>query len=149
MSDAYNAAEREDVKEASKRAKAAERARRELIVHIMDINSGRAWLLEILEACHIFSPSFTPNALQMAFNEGERNVGLQLLASVMRYCPDKYTDMMRERNARDSASERRRSQNANGRDQGRLPDDIAAELAADYDVDADGLLVPKRTGAES
>ena len=133
----YNAAEREDVKALAKLAKQADKERQSVIMHIMDMKSGRAWLLEILEACHVFAPSFTPNALQMAFNEGERNVGLQLLASIMRYCPDDYTLMMRERNARDSASERRRSQNGNRRDQGRVDPDDSAD---DRTIDDTGIL---------
>lgn len=50
----------------------------------------------------------------MAFNEGHRDIGLRLLADIMQFCPDRYMEMMRERNTRDNANERRRGQNTDG-----------------------------------
>ena len=39
----------------------------------------------------------------MAFAEGERNQGLQLLADIMRWCPERFIEMMREHTAPPSA----------------------------------------------
>lgn len=98
----FNAAERKHVRLAEKEAKQTERQRREIVTGIMSLPAGRAWMLERLEQAHIFSSSFNGNALHMAFAEGERNVGLQLLNDIMFACPDYYITMMRERNERDA-----------------------------------------------
>jgi len=103
MSDEYNAAERSHVRLAEKEAKREENERKEIIKGLMSLAAGRAWVLARLESCHIFAPSFSRNALDMAFAEGERNVGLQILNDIMSACPDRYADMMEERNERDAA----------------------------------------------
>ena len=108
MSEVYNAANRAHIKAAVKAARLVERQRQEIISGIMSVASGRAWVLDLLEICHIFSTSFQSNALQTAFAEGERNIGLRLLNDVMSACPDQYVEMMRERNARDSTADARR-----------------------------------------
>lgn len=98
----YNAAERRDVRRAEKSEKLWSKDRAELLRRIMGGAPGRRWTLEILEACHVFGTTFTGDALSSAFSEGERNVGLRILADVMSACPDQYIQMMREKNARDS-----------------------------------------------
>ena len=128
MTDAYNAAERRHVREAAKSAKFADRQRADVVTSIMSVANGRAWVLEILEQCHAFASSFTGNALQTAFAEGERNVGLRLLNDIMACCPDRYVEMMRERQSRDLTAERRRSQNGDG----------GVERSDDPDFDGEG-----------
>ncbi len=100
----YNAAERSHVKAATKAARFADRERGTVIKGIMDSTSGRAWILGLLERCHIFASSYSENAIRMAFSEGERNTGLQILSDVMRYAPDSYVLMMREKDERDTSS---------------------------------------------
>lgn len=122
MSDApYNAAERSHVKAAAKQAKALDRDRATVLRSIMDSASGRAWILDRLERCHCFSSSFSPDPLAMAFTEGERNIGLQDLNDLMRYTPDSYVLMMRERNERDASTSTSRSVDAEA-DSTRLAD---------------------------
>lgn len=43
----------------------------------------------------------------MAFNEGERNIGLQLEAQVIRLCPQEFAKMHQEANIRDRAERER------------------------------------------
>jgi len=62
----------------------------------MASSGGRAWMYDILVRCHIFTTSFHSNALSMAFMEGERNVGLKLVADIHAHCPDRYNEMMQE-----------------------------------------------------
>lgn len=101
-----NAANRKDVQAAAKAARQAEVASAEVIRSLMTTTIGRAWILTKLESAHIFATSYSPDATQMAFNEGERNQGLLLLNDIMRTCPDEYVLMFRERNAKDLAHER-------------------------------------------
>jgi hypothetical protein len=69
---------------------------------------GRAWVWGLLEACHVFATSHTANALNTAFAEGERNIGLRILNDVMAACPDQYVVMTREANGRRTASDTNR-----------------------------------------
>jgi hypothetical protein len=109
LSEPYNAAERSHVKALAKTARFVEKAGLETVRGIMDTSSGRAWMLSVLNRCHIFSASFNTNALSMAFSEGERNVGLQFLKDIMAAAPDMYTVMMREDNERNTAISATRS----------------------------------------
>lgn len=100
----YNASDRKLIRKAEKDAKLAELQRREVISGIMSVGPGRSWMLGRLESAHVFATSYNENALAMAFAEGERNQGLQLLSDIMWACPQQYIQMMVERNERDSAS---------------------------------------------
>jgi hypothetical protein len=117
----YNASERKDVRRAEKDARVAERHEQEVLVSIMGTIAGREWMCALLERCHVFASSFSDNAGAMAFAEGERNIGLQLLNGIMAACPAQYVLMMGERN------ERRQSR------PGRDPeDDNGGDSASDY-----------------
>lgn len=105
----YNAAERSHVKAAAKASRFADKARFEVIRGIMDTTSGRAWMLGLLERCHVFASSFSTDGLSMAFREGERNIGLGLLADVMQSSPDNFTLMMREQDERNTGRNASRS----------------------------------------
>jgi len=118
----YNAAERAHVRKAEKAQADAEVARKEIITGLMSTPPGRAWVLYLLEAAHIFTTSFDRDPTAMAFAEGERNQGLILLNEVLQHCPDSYILMLRERNERHLASERTRRPNSNGGDQGPVTD---------------------------
>lgn len=128
----YNAAERKHVRIAEKESKLHERQRKEIITGIMSVAPGRSWMLERLEQTHVFSSSFNGNALHMAFAEGERNVGLQLLNDIMVACPDYYVVMMRERNERDAIRDTaRRSADAGEYASDSIPDGDAGDAAAE------------------
>lgn len=49
---------------------------------LLSLPEGRIWFWRLLEACHVFSTSFTTDPLLMAFREGERAVGLSLMAQL-------------------------------------------------------------------
>jgi hypothetical protein len=57
---------------------------------------GREYFYDLLASCHVYSTSFGTNALMMAFNEGERNVGLRLGADLTEAAPDLYLQMLKE-----------------------------------------------------
>ena len=126
----FNAANRKDVRRLEKQARLDERARRETVQTLMSTTQGRQWVHERLTLCHVFATSFSTNAYESAFREGERNVGLQLLNDVMT-CPDEYIQMMREANVRDSIAERSSSADGDGGDQ--VGDATPDEPAGDPD----------------
>lgn len=63
---------------------------------LMSSPRGRRILWRLLEMSGPFRLSFDTNAMRMAFNEGNRNLGNQLLNEVMTLCPDKYPVMVKE-----------------------------------------------------
>jgi hypothetical protein len=44
----------------------------------------------------MFTTSYSSNPIRMAFLEGERNIGLRLVADIMSHCPRRYAEMMQE-----------------------------------------------------
>lgn len=68
---------------------------------LMESAQGRRIVWRMLNRTGVFRSSFSSDALAMAFAEGNRNIGLQLLAQVHELCPDLYPEMVREANERD------------------------------------------------
>ena len=97
-----NTSSRPAVRRLQKEDARAEEVRREVIVAMMHSHSGREYVWEILTAAHVFATSFSPDPLQMAFAEGERNFGLRFLDDIIKYCPEHFTTMMEDANARSS-----------------------------------------------
>jgi hypothetical protein len=80
-----------------------ERLRRER--ELNDIRSlcgrkeGRRFFWRIFKRAHIYETTFTGDALSGAFKEGERNLGLFVLADLMEAAPDRLLEMSREAEA--------------------------------------------------
>jgi len=63
----------------------------------MSHRAGRAWVWDLLSACGLYRMSArTGDAHMTYFHEGERNVGLRLLAQLQRVCPKHYATMTEE-----------------------------------------------------
>ncbi len=105
----YNANDRKQIREAKKASRLDDRARQATISSLMSTNLGRQYVYNLLSRCHVFSSSFNTNALAMAFAEGERNVGLAIVADIMPICADQYTIMTREAHDRSIAADARTS----------------------------------------
>ena len=93
---------------------------------IMSQPNGRQFVWELLSRTKVFQSCFSTRALEMAFHEGERNIGLALLADLMRVCPGQYTTMAQENGESDE-----RSTNGNS-------GSTAADTLGDEDGDAPG-----------
>ena len=63
---------------------------------LMDDPRGRRQVWRWLSEAGVFQQSFNPDAMTMAFKEGRRAAGLQLLGQIHAICPDRYTTMMKE-----------------------------------------------------
>jgi hypothetical protein len=57
--------------------------------------SGRRILRSTLEEAGVFRTSFTGDALSSAFNEGQRNAGLKLLAKITAFAPHEFENVMK------------------------------------------------------
>lgn len=98
-----NAADRKSIRAQEKLSEREERERGEVLVKIAESANGRAWLWAKLESAHVFQTSYQPDALAMAFAEGERNQGLILLNDIIAWCPEQFIQMMVENNVRRSS----------------------------------------------
>lgn len=82
--------------EQRQRAQLAARTEVEDLKWLMSSKRGRRIVHRILEGAGVYRISFHTNALQMAFNEGNRNQGNALLALVTTHCPDRYIELLNE-----------------------------------------------------
>lgn len=63
---------------------------------VLSSRAGRNVLWSLLEGSGLYLSSFHEDAAWMAFREGNRNAGLQLLASIQRVDQAAYITMMQE-----------------------------------------------------
>jgi hypothetical protein len=63
---------------------------------LMASRRGRRIMHRLLDLSGPFRLSFDTNAMRMAFNEGNRNLGNQLFHEIMTLCPEQYPAMMKE-----------------------------------------------------
>jgi hypothetical protein len=96
MSDDVDVSDRTQVRAARRSAAAEEREEGERLAAFLGQPIARRWMWRLLEACHTFSTSFDDNPYRTAFREGERNVGIRILADIMRNCPHQYSVMTQE-----------------------------------------------------
>ena len=71
---------------------------------LMGSKRGRRMIWRQLDRAGVFRLSFNPNAMQMAFAEGNRNEGLRTLASIHAQCPELYPVMVKE-NTKENADD--------------------------------------------
>lgn len=91
----YDAGDRAHVADRQRRRRfAAEREDSDL-VWLMNQREGRRFVWRLLKACHLYESSFTGDNATF-FREGERNVGLQILADIVRLCPELHARMFSE-----------------------------------------------------
>jgi hypothetical protein len=95
----FDAAEPSQVAERGRKLRLKEKERLAALGALMDHRATRAWVHDLLTRAHVFETSFSANPHIVAFREGERNIGLQLLNDIMKTAPDAYSLMVKEANA--------------------------------------------------
>lgn len=88
-----------DEEELAKQKKAEQLATvqmRDDVRKLMGTVPGRRVVWYLLEQFGIFRTSYSSEALAMAFSEGRRSAGLELMALVCTFCPEQYDKMARE-----------------------------------------------------
>ena len=76
---------------------------------LMGSKRGRRIVWRLLERTGVFRTSFTGNS-ETFFREGQRNVGLMLMAQIHEVCPDQYALMLKEQqNVRSNTDDGRRN----------------------------------------
>lgn len=114
----FNASNRKDIAAARKAARQVEANRGEVVKSMMNTATGREYFWNKLALAHIFSAVPPTDALAMAFAEGERNQGLQLLNDIMQWCPELFIQAMRESHERNQSSASAAAQHTGGEDAG-------------------------------
>lgn len=87
-------------------AKRREARRRDAVRYVMADERGRLFLSEVLAECGLFRGGYQPDANRLQFDSGERNVGLRLLAELVRDTPRDYRVLEDERLIRVASDER-------------------------------------------
>jgi hypothetical protein len=88
--------------EAEVRAKLARESEEADIRWLMGNRRGRRILWRLLDQSGAFRLSFSTNAMQMAFAEGNRNFGNRVLALIHANAPELYPVMVREATEHDN-----------------------------------------------
>ena len=91
-----NTADEGQVKEAEAKVKRGRERELADLLFILSTVQGRRLIWRYLSRCGIFKTSFVEDSNRTAYNEGERMIGLNLLADVMEADPDSYLKMMKE-----------------------------------------------------
>jgi hypothetical protein len=97
----YNAGDAQQVAKAQSKAKIREHLKKSGLRKLMSDPESRVWMWDLLILCGFSRSSFSHDALTMAFNEGMRQVGLQLVAEINRLDPNLYVKMALENTVRE------------------------------------------------
>ena len=78
--------------------KLADQTENDDVKWLMGSKRGRRILWRFLDRAGVYRSSFHQNSMTMAFNEGVRNEGLRLLATINTAAPDLFATMTKEAN---------------------------------------------------
>lgn len=85
------------------------------IKKVLSIPEGRRFIWEELKRTKVFAPSYSNNSNQTAFNEGERSIGIAILADVMEARPDAFYQMFTEARSKEQAAKKQEEQDGGTR----------------------------------
>lgn len=77
-------------------AKRGKLDRRDAVIALTSSPEGRSYLWGLMAEAKVFTQTYTGEALSGAFHEGQRAIGLRILADVMEFNPDAYIVMAKE-----------------------------------------------------
>lgn len=84
------------IRNARQQAKRDTETNKTIISTLMSTVQGRRWIWLELSFAQVFTASETLDPARLAYNEGRRNTGLRLLASVTQHAPAMYVRMTEE-----------------------------------------------------
>lgn len=105
-----------DQREVRKQKEAEQKFERERKLRISDLRKilstpeGRRFVWSELCRTKVFAPSFSLNSAQTSFNEGERSIGIALLADVMEAKPESFYQSYCEDNSKEKAAQKQEEQ---------------------------------------
>lgn len=96
MAERRNAADPEKVAKHNREAEDAKDEQLQDMALVLSTRPGRRLIWRYLSETGIFTTSFNNSGSITAFNEGQRSVGLRLLAEVNEAAPEQYMVMLKE-----------------------------------------------------
>ncbi len=93
----YDASDETETKKRELEAKRRDRDTRDVLTALLTERKGRDWMWSLLSAAHMYEANPPSDPLQMAYREGERNIGLMLMQQLLRHAPNAIIQMMQER----------------------------------------------------
>lgn len=97
--DPFDTAEREELDADRKAADELERINEvNDLQWLMGSKRGRRIVQRLLAKTGLYRSSFNNSGSVTAFNEGQRNFGLRLMALIAAHCADQYITMLQEKN---------------------------------------------------
>jgi len=93
-----NASDVEQVKSAGKKQADVFRQEKADVKDILSLKAGRRFIWKYLNKCSIYQTSVSADPYMVYFNEGMRNIGLQLMDDINSCDPELYMQMLRECN---------------------------------------------------
>ena len=97
-----NAADEAQVQGRKRKAQVQQERRTAALKEVLASRAGRDVIWNLISEAGVYRTSFNTNALAMAHAEGQRNVGLRLLANVMEASLSSYLLMQDEANKEES-----------------------------------------------
>lgn len=82
------------IRERTARVKDRDKQDAEDLRTVLSSPQGRRFIRGLLAECGEHRTSFHTNAIQMSFNEGQRNVGLKLKARIIQCAPETLLDVL-------------------------------------------------------
>lgn len=89
-----NAADEQQISNAKQKEKLGRERELNDLKFLLSSEQGRRFVWRYLELCGVFKSSFTGSS-ETFFLEGQRNIGLKLLADVMEADPESYIKMQK------------------------------------------------------
>lgn len=92
----YDEPVREHANKHKKKANFLQKKRDDGLLLLLNDPQARCYLNSLLEFCGVFRMSYAGNSNQTCFNEGQRNVGLQIFADITRVDEAKILTLFQE-----------------------------------------------------
>lgn len=110
------------IAKAKRDAERVEAERRIVVQSVLKHPAGREWFYNFLAECGVYQTPFTPgDAYATAFNCGQQNVGLRLVATLVAASPGDYMQMLKEQ------------EESNGRSTPTAEPDADADSSSEFD----------------
>ena len=77
---------------------------------LLKTKAGRTVMWHYMESCRVFGSVYA-DGQKIYYNEGMRNVGLQILADIQRILPDSYLQMIKEQQLTEETKDGRGCEN--------------------------------------
>ncbi len=98
----YNAGDPNHVAKRQKSKKTRDEHKKLALQRFLSDPAGRMWMWDLLTLCGVAHLSFSSDALVMAFNEGRRQVGNQVIGEINKVGPEYYMRMAVENQEREA-----------------------------------------------